>query len=76
MRKECFHRAGQELMLHFLCDVGAKSPLSGSTAAHPCHAWREATVCEYLTQYTQPIGHTVTLRLRTGSLRVGYLDAT
>ena len=44
MRKECVHRAGQEFMLRFLCDVGAKSPLSSSTAAYPCHARRETTV--------------------------------
>ena len=49
MRKECVHWAGQEFMLHFLCDVGAKSPLSGSTTAYPYCAWRETTVCEYLT---------------------------
>ena len=78
MRKKCFHWAGQEFMLHFLCNVGAKSPLSGSTTTHPCHVWCETTVCKYLTQYTQAISirHTITLCLRTGSLQMGYLDMT
>ena len=42
MGEECFQWAGQKLMLHFLCDVGAKNRLSSNSAtARPCHAQHE-----------------------------------